>query len=378
MTDFNMSLWGAGCAVILGVIGYNFWQEYKAKKNVERAFGHHQDDVLMKAGGAKGAAKGDANQAVRQEPSLDDSPNSQNQSSADAQNTAHSESESQSAVDENSTMSSFDNFVPEEAPLIVDELIDCLIPLEFETPMRGDKILNEIQSFRRVGNKPVHFIGINLDEKREVIAHANIYTKLIAGVQLVNRSGALNELEYSELIMKLREVADNLNAFPDIRDMKQVMDEGRDLYLFVTEHDAQLSVNIQSKGAPWGISTLLAALEKLGFDARPDGRLVMLDGEGGALFTLALNGGVADQVTSRITLLLDVPCVAPGRGGFAAMVSCAKSLALRLGGSLVDDGSTLLNDATLDQIQEQVEVFYSAMQAAGIPAGSAKAVRIFS
>jgi len=173
-------------------------------------------------------------------------------------------------------------------------------------------------------------------------------------------------------------VADNLNAFLDVPDMKHVMDSGRDLSLFVSEHDAQLSVNVQTKGAPWDISTLLAAMEKLGFDNRPDGRLVMLDGEGGALFTLAVNGSLADQVTSRITLLLDVPCVSPVRGGFNAMVSCAKSLALRLGGTLVDDGGAPIDDVTLAQIQEQVELFYSAMQAAEIPAGSTRAVRIFS
>ncbi|PRC91332.1 cell division protein ZipA C-terminal FtsZ-binding domain-containing protein [Solimicrobium silvestre] len=362
MTDLNLSLWGAGCAVIVGVIGYNFWQEYKAKKNVERAFGHNQDDVLMKSDKQAAVNSGNSTTAkVRQEPSLDDN--------STIQPSYHAESVD---VDLDKTVGII------EVPLPVDDFIDCVIPMEFENPLRGDKMLSEIQSFRRVGNKPVHFIGINADGKREIITHANSYNQMIAGVQLVSRSGALNELEYSELVMKLREIADNLNAFPDIPDMKHVMDAGRDLHLFVTEHDAQLSVNVQSKGAPWGISTLLAALEKLGFDARPDGRLAMLDGDGGSLFTLSTNCGVADQVTSRITLLLDVPCVAPARGGFVAMVSCAKSLALRLGGSLVDDGNQLLNDATLDQIQEQVEVFYSAMQAAEIPAGSIRAVRIFS
>ena len=262
--------------------------------------------------------------------------------------------------------------------LPVDDFIDCVIPMEFENAVRGDKILSEIQSVRIAGNKPVNFVALTSDGQREMITHANSYTQLSVGVQLVNRSGALNELEFSELVMKLRQIADNLNAFMDIPDMKHVMDSARDLSLFVNEHDAQLSVNVVTKGAPWDISTLLAALEKQGFDARPDGRLAMPDGEGGALFTLSLNGGLAEQITSRITLLLDVPCVAPKRGGFNAMVSCAKSLALRLGGAIADDSNAPLDDVTLTQIQEQVEVFYSTMQAAEIPAGSIRAVRIFS
>jgi len=353
MTDLNMSLWGAGGALILAVLIYNFWQEYKAKKNVQRAFGDHKDDVLMNA---EPAATAQTSQ--RMEPRFDDARQGNVQPEVDQAQTYTVRSRESQAVQ-------------------IDDFIDCVVTLDFESPVRGDKLLAEIQSLRIVGNKPVHFAGIN-EGQRENLVHSGNYSQLIAGVQLVNRSGPLNELEYSELVMKLREIADNLNAFLDMPDMKHVMDSGRDLSLFVSEHDAQLSVNVKSKGAPWDVGTLLAAMEKLGFDARPDGRLVMLDGEGGALFTLALSASAADQVTPRITLLLDVPCVSPKRGGFSAMVSCAKSLGLRLGGTLVDDSDAPIDEATLAQIQEQVEVFYSAMQAAEIPAGSTRAVRIFS
>ncbi|MGB9107795.1 MAG: cell division protein, partial [Telluria sp.] len=50
MTDFQMSLIAAGGVFVVGVISYNKWQEYKARKSVERAFGASHDDVLMKAG----------------------------------------------------------------------------------------------------------------------------------------------------------------------------------------------------------------------------------------------------------------------------------------------------------------------------------------
>jgi hypothetical protein len=361
MTDLNLTLWGAGGALILAVIVYNFWQEHKARKNVERAFGDHKDDVLMKAENKAPPASA-AGRNERHEPVFDDHV-SHPENVNNTLNPAHTP-ESVTAVP--------------EALLPVDEFIDCVISMEFENTLRGDKILAEIQSVRLAGNKPVHFIATNTDGVPEIISHASTYSQLTAGVQLVNRSGALNELEFSELVMKLRQIADNLNAFIDIPDMKHVMDAARDLSLFVSEHDAQLSVNVLSKGAPWDISTLLAALEKQGFDARPDGRLAMPDGEGGALFTLSTNGSLADGVTSRITLLLDVPCVAPKRGGFAAMVSCAKSLTLRLGGSLVDDTNALLDDATLAQIQDQVSAFYGSMQTAEIPAGSTRAMRIFT
>lgn len=359
MSELNMSLWGAGGALILAVILYNFWQEYKAKKNVERAFGDQRDDVLMNTDRSTVTVTGSGHEG-RQEPVLDHALDQVSQPPDD-----------QPGADA-------DQHRSRDISLPVDEFIDCVINLEFETVLRGDKILSEIQSIRIAGNKPVHFIGVTTAGQREVITHANSYSQLIAGVQLVNRSGALNELEFSGLVMKLRQIADNLNAFIDIPDMQHVMDAARDLAVFVNEHDAQLSVNVLTKSVPWDVSTLLAALEKQGFDACPDGRLVMPDGEGGALFTLSLNGSPADQVTGKITLLLDVSCVAPECDGFGAMVSCGKSLALRLGGTLVDDGNTPLDDATLKQIQEQVDTFYGAMHTAEIQAGSTRALRIFS
>ncbi|MGB6056414.1 MAG: cell division protein, partial [Burkholderiaceae bacterium] len=52
MTDLQASLLLIGGAIVVGVISYNKWQEYKAKKSVERAFSSAHDDVLMQPDGA--------------------------------------------------------------------------------------------------------------------------------------------------------------------------------------------------------------------------------------------------------------------------------------------------------------------------------------
>ena len=388
MTELTMSLLIAGCSVVVGVIAYNYWQEYKARKRVERAFGDGQDDVLMQT---EPVPVSDSSH--RQEPSLHNPvPHHTPVAVADSEVLAtavgeqstemaiHPVEETDSVAPVAAQAETAAELPPElPAPVLpVDEFIDCIIPMEFDQPVRGDKILAEIQSLRRVGNKPVHFFGQSQQGIRDVIMHAGSYTHLFAGVQLVSRSGALNEVEYSELLSKLRQIADNLSAHPDIPNMQHVMDAGRDLYQFVAEHDAKLSVNVHTNDAPWAISTLLLVLEKQGFELRPDGHMVMLDKDGGALFTLSTNSSVTEQVASRLTLLLDVPCVPSERDAFNVMVSCAKSLALRLGGTLVDDGNQVLNEATLHEIEQQVALFYNSMQAADIPAGSIRARRLFS
>ncbi len=356
MTDFQMSLIGASTVFVAGVFAYNKWQERKARKSVERAFSSEHDDVLMRSGEA------------RSEPSFDASGNGGD---------APLEAVPLPVAD---MLPGADPATPatEVATSLVDPLIDCLIPLELEIAVRGDKILPVLQTLRHVGNKPVHFIGLHVNGDWEPITHGGVYTRLQAGVQLATRTTALNELEYSELVTRLRAVADEIGAEPQIPDMIEVMGEARTLQRFVSGHDAQLGVNLMSYGAPWSIATLIGALEKQGFDVRPDGRYIMPDGEGGQLFTLTTNVTLGADTTSRLTLLLDVPCVAPARDGFGAMVLCAKALVARLDAVIVDDSDQPLLDDALGEINSQVQDFYQEMEAADIPAGSTRALRLFS
>jgi hypothetical protein len=360
MTDLQTSLIAIGSAIVVGVIAYNKWQEYKARKAVERAFATPTDDVLMQPD-AMPAPSG-----TRVEPSMH----------------AHAKSPSINIASEGPASVADSMLAASEAEpareLPVDPLIDCVILLSPDTPVHGDKLIPTLQSLRHVGSKPVHFIGQREDGHWEAIAHRGTYVALQAGVQLASRSGALNELEYSELVMRLRQIADEMNAEPDVPDMTHVMAQARALHHFVHEFDAKLSVNIQSNGAPWAINTLLAALERQGFDIRPDGSLMMPDGDGGTLFMLSTNVTPAAESTSRLTLLLDVPCVAPLRDGFGAMVACAHALAARLGGTVVDDTNQPLTEHAVAEIAREVNTFYGGMEASDIPAGSTRALRLFN
>ena len=399
MTDFQMSLIAAGGVFVVGVITYNKWQEYKARKTVERAFASDHDDVLMRSG-AVGVDRQEPvldvgmPGAEAMEPSFGAPSNAAPDlgatggSVAGAAGTVAAASAASVTADPLAPAAPLPGVAPpgvtagpppaEVAESLVDPLIDCMIPLALEGAARGDKILPALLKLRRVGNKPIHYIGLAASGDWEPIVHGGVYTKLQAGVQLATRSTSLNELEYSEMVTRLRAVADEIQAEPEVPDMIEVMSEAKNLHRFVAGHDAQLGVNLASKGAPWAMSTLIGALENQGFDVRPDGRFAMPDGEGGVLFTLSTNVNLGADTTSRLTLLLDVPCVAPARDGFGKMVACAKSLELRLDAAIVDDFDQPLSDEALGEIAGQVGEFYQEMEAADIPAGSTRARRLFS
>ena len=389
MTDLQMSLIAAGGVFVVGVISYNKWQEHKARKSVERAFASDHDDVLMRPDGTP---------AERSEPVLDigatpplgpvepgfgtGAPVAGATVAGAAGAAAGGDSDAPAALAPAGPQAPADTEPSELAENLVDPLIDCMIPLALEGATRGDRILPALQKLRRVGNKPIHYIGQAEGGAWAPITHGGVYTRLQAGVQMATRTTALNELEYSELVTRLRAVADEIGAEPEVPDMIEVMSEARNLHRFVAGHDAQLGVNLASKGAPWAMSTLIGALENAGFDVRPDGRFAMPDGvpgkSAGVLFTLSTNVTLGADTTSRLTLLLDVPCVAPAKDGFGKMVACAKALEVRLDGAIVDDFDQPLLDSSLDEIGGQVREFYQEMDAADIAAGSPRALRLFS
>jgi FtsZ-interacting cell division protein ZipA len=359
MTDLQASLIGIGSVIVIGVVSFNKWQEWRAKKSVDSAFSPLHEDVLMGT-------------AERQEPVM--TPFDENSEPAHAQSEPVSPDQTGEA-DQADAPAAFIEVPNKPSPL--DAAIDCIIPLTLDTPLRGEKISVTFQHLRLVGNKPVQIIGQSESGSWETVAHGGVYHALQVGVQLASRTGPLTELEFSELVTGLNQLADEIGAQPELPDMLQVMAEARQLHQLVLEFDAQLSINVQARSAPWMVSTLRPALQRQGLELRPDGRLVMPDGEGGLLFSLLTNANQAEDTSKLMTLLLPVPSVAMQRNGFAAMMAFAKSLAVRLTGTVVDDSGQPLTDQALEEIAAQVQSFYGAMEQAGIVAGSVRAQRLF-
>lgn len=381
MIQLQESLIGLGVVVVAGVIAYNKWQEWRAKKSVEQAFSTAQDDVLM----------ADGQPAQRQEPVLTPfegpdvvvghapnvtdgvSDDSLDRAVADATHAADASARHQPAA---SATASSSTTPIRRSPL--DPAIDCIIPVLLEAPLRGERLVQAFQHLHLVGSKPVRVAGLREDGDWEAAAVGGIYTQLQVGVQLATRSGPLTELEFSELASRLDQMADDLGASPDLPEMSEVVSRAREVHHLLLEFDAQLSINVRSNAAPWAMSTLKPALQRQGMELRPDGKLVMPDGEGGLLFSVNANTNPSDDSSNKITLLLPVALVAPDRGGFKAMTAFAKSLATRLSGTVVDDEGQPLPDASIAEIAEQVADFYRAMAQAGIPAGSHLAQRLFA
>jgi hypothetical protein len=134
-------------------------------------------------------------------------------------------------------------------------------------------------------------------------------------VQLASRSGALNEIEYSEFVQKVQAFADAVGAVPDFPDMLDVVGRARELDTFAGPLDAVLTVTLRPTTWPGRWATCSRCAGRLGFVAGAvPGRLVLPAAEEGAPPVLVLSfdpqAALADDPQAAVrdcTLSLDVP-----------------------------------------------------------------------
>ncbi|WP_044455579.1 cell division protein ZipA C-terminal FtsZ-binding domain-containing protein [Pandoraea vervacti] len=276
--------------------------------------------------------------------------------------------------------------VPSGPPPVIDERIDCIVEMPLTNMVAAERLMPLTVRMRRAGSKPVNVEG-RLDEHApwEPIRTGGRYQQLRMAVQLANRAGALNEVEFSEFSNLVQALADAVDALPELPDMMETVARGRELDGFAAQCDAQLSVNVLSDGAPWSANYVQAVATQDGLLLSRDGmRFVKLDARQNPVFMLQFGDTnfLRDDLTYKggdlITMLLDVPVADEDLLPFRLMCDYARSIGQRIGGRVVDDQRRPLSDAALQNVDKQLLKLYERLEARGLPAGSPVTRRLFS
>ena len=118
---------------------------------------------------------------------------------------------------------------PEKRPSL-DALIDVMASIEIEHPISGEAVLTALPTTRRVGSKLFNLEGLNAETGLwEYPRGSQRYSAFQAGVQLANRMGPLNEIEFSEFVLKTQTFADAINGAPEFPDMLEEVARAREL-----------------------------------------------------------------------------------------------------------------------------------------------------
>jgi hypothetical protein len=265
--------------------------------------------------------------------------------------------------------------------------------IAIDEPVSGDFALNVLPTTRRVGSKTWLIEGLNTEtEHWEKIFPSSgksyQYSAFQAGIQLVNRHGALNEVEFSEFVAKASDVAEGLGGTATFPEMLPEVAKARALEQFTMGHDIRLTLNLHAKRAAWSLPYVQQHAQRAGFVAGViPGRWVL----GGSRFdmlalTVDSQAAMADDVSSvpirKLSLTLEVPQAARGEQSQACPFDVMSDMAIRLCASMeatiLDEQGLTVDAAALQRTAEELEAVYDRLDAAGLSAGSPLAKRLFA
>jgi hypothetical protein len=277
---------------------------------------------------------------------------------------------------------------PVRRSIRLDALIDAIATLTVDAPVAGEAALPHIPGSNRAGTKPFYIEGLNAEtgEWESIAANAR-YGEFQAGVQMANRNGPLNEIEFSEFVQKLEAFAQAIGAATDLPDMLETVARGRELDAFASQHDAQLVALLRANSVAWSVGYLQQVAQRHGFvPGVVPGRLVLPAIEEGAppVLVLSFDGQAAladdpgQAAVRELSLGLDVAQTEELAEPFAAWHAAARKLSEDLDAAIVDDQGQPITLHAFSAIHAELTRLYEALAAHDLAAGSAGARRLFS
>ncbi len=352
MSELQLGLLAIGAAVVAGVFFYNKWQERRYRRQVQAGFTSRHDDVLM---GLKGSAE-QVNQAF----------------SSDYADPALGSLDGQAGAAGASGRG-------------LSEILDFVIPIETPEGVSGTAVLGAAAAALKRFSKPILWEGFHQEQNTwEPLAPDRSYSRLRAGMQLVDRRGPADEEQLAAFGVTIEEAAASIEILATVPDPALAVTRAKELDSFCGEVDIRVAVHIVSDAAPFPGARLAGLAQAAGFEFDDaDGRFLRRDKDGRVLFAL-LNSGTApfdmDRLNSLalqgVTLELDVPRTP--RGAFEQFRDLARSLAQGLNSRIVDDNHQALGTTAFDAIGARVQAVHASMEARGIVPGGALALRLFS
>jgi hypothetical protein len=402
MTELQMGLIGLGAAAVVGVLGYNKWQEYRHRKLAEAMLKPGRDDVLLGAAGAASGLRGERDKGAaapvampeRREPVLADS-----LQTGDSGEPVFRDGGAGGDVTGGQPEFVAAGALPDEADVpdlpaglvpgsLLDPRLEFIVAMELVDPVPASQIVDsQSRTLQRVG-KPIHWVHFN-ERNREwerILPESEVpVRRLRVGLQLVDRMGPVSEADLAIFTGAMHHLADELLAVADMP-ASRLLDQAAEIDRFCAAVDLEIGVNLVSRGTPFSGTKIRALAEAAGMVLGDDGVFTRRDDDGRVQFTMQnfettrfSAESIRNIATHGLTFVLDVPRVAHGERVFQQMADLAKRFAETLQGTLVDDNRQPLNDMQLDHIRREfIGKPQATMASYGLPAGSAQALRLFS
>lgn len=391
MSDLQIALLLIGGAIVAAVLLFNWLQERRYKKQAEDAFPPvvAPDVVQQKPVTPKTTTR--IEPALR-EPSLPSEPVATDEVPASVKPVpkADPRADAAGAMRPASAQASSAKAVPESlAPIPAapnDELIEYRVRIE--GPSMLASVFEDDIKLARGWGKTIRWLGFPAGghQWEEVQArHETLYREMQITMQLADRNGAVQSDELDRLCSALTATAQQHGYKVICDDIAEALERAQSVDHFCVDVDVLIGLNVVAQGeGTIKLSKMAKEIEASGMVLGVDGAYRLLDSRGESLYALCnydaepFSSPAMAGETQGVTLQFDVPRVPDGLKVFDSMVSFGRKLANETGGLLVDDNMRPLTDSGIDKIRQQLAGIYQRMEARGVPAGSRRALRLFS
>ncbi len=412
MSPLQIGLIIAGVVLVVGVLVFNWWQERRVRRRIDKAFGT--------PAGADPSARSPA--PPRIEPSLRpeaESPQARGtqESAADADYAADVPRDGDAAtipmdvVEHEDLPEAEEIAATEAAPAAAaagtsagagapigrtagddgairrpDPEIECVVTLQPARPLGAGALAAGLHA--RVG-KRLSWFGRTVPEGAWQPLASDTrgeFVELAACLLLADRNGAASRAQLDTFVRVIGELAPLLPAAVSVPDVGAEADRAEALDRLCADVDVQIGLTVIKSDANTIPGTRLRGVaEAAGFRLASGGRFELIaEDTGQVLYTLQnlrnepFNVDTLRQsATNGVVLILDVPRVADPMRTFDQMKLAGRRLAQQLGCELVDDNRRPLDEAALAAIRKQVGAAAEALRASGIEPGSARALALF-
>lgn len=344
MTELQIGLIGLGAAAVVGVFGFNKWQEFRHRKLAEDVMQHGHDDVLL--GGvpemAPRAAVERAAEPVRSEPEWRPAPPpaepverrepvfagevavvpeitepvltdvvAQVEPAVVPAPVAAAPAPAAPAVPPSAPVSPPAVQAPVAASPVVaapaapsaaeaaashgeppaallDPRIELVASMELVEPVSAGLVQQSQRDVLQRISRPIHWVAFNEQHReweRLKPESAIELRSLRVGLQLVNRLGPVTDADLALFVGAMQALADELMAVVDMPPIR-VQEQAAELDRFSAEVDLEIGINLVSKGVPFSGTKIRALAEAAGMVLGVDGLFTRYDDVGRPQFSL--------------------------------------------------------------------------------------------
>lgn len=354
MNELHVALGVLALALLAGLYAYSKWQERRALRRFQESLRGSVGDALLAPAAAPQPLV--AVPSSRIEPTFGPLPDTG----------VNVETGDPPAPAEQRTL---------PANWVEDPLLDCVLELRCAHAVDGVAVIDAAAPLARLRLAlPVHLVAWDGRAQQWVSPDRfGFYSELLAAVQLADRKQTLTEIEASQFIAAVQQLAVALDADFDPPDTRRMLELAADLDKLCARFDVHIGLTLQPETGAWESARVAQAAAACGLEATAAQRWQRRDAQGDAIFTMSAPEGSAD----RVLLELDVPRVPPTAQPLRAMFATATQLADSLGARIVDDNGRPVQPDSITAIERQLAALYDDMLAAGIEPGSVRARRLY-